>query len=103
MNRAKPPPAGVRLVAGGGQGTGIPRTPPRTIATWPSRGRNTLLDEPRPVQVHHDGTWYPGALTATRNEPDTGWWGFARFIVGVGDDALELEAPGRAARSRLAR
>jgi hypothetical protein len=56
------------------------RTPP-TIATWTSRGRNTLLDVPRPLEVHHDGAWYLGDLTATRYEPATGWWGFARFIV----------------------
>jgi hypothetical protein len=36
------------------------------------------------VQVHHDSTWYRGDRTATRYEPDPGWWGFARFIVGVG-------------------
>jgi hypothetical protein len=33
-----------------------------------------------PGPVH----WYPGDLTATRYEPGTGWWGFARFIAGVG-------------------
>ena len=56
------------------------RTPP-TIAGWTSRGRNTLLEEPRPVRVFHDGTWFLGDLTATRYEPGTGWWGFARFVV----------------------
>ena len=34
--------------------------------------------------MHHNGTWHPGDLTATRYEPGTGWWGMARFIVGVG-------------------
>jgi hypothetical protein len=38
---------------------------------------------PRPLEVHHDGAWYLGDLTATRYEPATGWWGFARLTVGV--------------------
>jgi hypothetical protein len=59
------------------------RTPP-TIATWISRGRNSILEQPRPVEVLHNGTWYRGDLTVTRYKPTTGWWGFARFIVGVG-------------------
>jgi hypothetical protein len=37
-----------------------------------------------PSRSTTNGTWYRGDLTATRYEPDTGWWGFARFIVGVG-------------------
>ena len=36
------------------------------------------------MRVLHDGTWYPGDLTATRYEPGTGWCGMAQFIVGVG-------------------
>ena len=53
-----------------------------TIASWTRRGRYTILNEPRPVEVLHDGQWYRGDLTATRHEPDTGWWGFARYVVG---------------------
>jgi hypothetical protein len=63
---------------------GVERRTPPTIASWTSRGRNTILEQPRPVEVHHDGSWYRGDLTTTRYEPDIGWWGFARFIVGVG-------------------
>ena len=33
------------------------------------RGRNTLLTEPRRVQVLHDGQWLGGWVTATRREP----------------------------------
>jgi hypothetical protein len=48
-------------------------------------------------------TWYPRDLTATRYEPDTGWWGMARFMVGVGmmhwhwkheSELLRLRGPG---------
>jgi hypothetical protein len=35
------------------------------------------------VEVWHDGRWYAGDVTAVRQEP-TCWWGFARFIVGIG-------------------
>ena len=52
--------------------------------SWTSRGRNTILEEPRPVEVLHDGQWFRGDLTATRHGPDAGWWGFARYVVGVG-------------------
>jgi hypothetical protein len=55
-----------------------------TVASWTSRGRNTVLDEPRPVDVVHNGAWFRGDLTATRYEPDAGWWGFAHYVVGVG-------------------
>jgi hypothetical protein len=34
--------------------------------------RNTLLEQPRPVEVLHDGAWSRGDLTATRYEPGTG-------------------------------
>ena len=54
------------------------------IATSTSRIADTILEQPRPVEVHYAGAWYRGDLTATRYEPDTGWWGMARFIVGVG-------------------
>jgi len=43
-----------------------------TVANWTSRGRNTVLDEPRPVDVVHNGAWYRGDLTATRYELDAG-------------------------------
>ena len=47
------------------------------------RGVTTILDEPRRVQVWHEGAWYDGWVTATRRHPDC-WWGMVRFMVGVG-------------------
>jgi hypothetical protein len=64
---------------------------PRSRA-WTSRGRNTILEEPRSVRVLHNGAWYPGDLTATRYEPATGWWGFCPVHRRRRDDALALEA-----------
>ena len=48
---------------------------------WP---QHHPLDESGPVRVHHNGDWYVGDLSVTRHEPDTGWWGMVRFVVGVG-------------------
>jgi hypothetical protein len=53
------------------------------VASWTRCGRNTILTEPRPVEVWHDGRWYVGDLTALRREP-TCWWGMVRFVVAVG-------------------
>ena len=41
-----------------------------------------MLDEPRPVQVFHDGHWYDGDLTAYRQ--DRAWWGYVRWVVAFG-------------------
>jgi hypothetical protein len=49
------------------------RTPP-TIGSWTSRGRNNLLEQPRPVEVHHNGTWYRGDLTATLTPGKASSW-----------------------------
>jgi hypothetical protein len=74
------------------------RTPP-TIANWTSRGRNTIPEQPRPFQVHHNGAWYRADLTELRREPNTGWWG-RRIRRRRRDDAL---APGNRVRATAGR
>jgi len=34
------------------------------VGSRTSRGVNTILDVPRPVQVRHEGRWHAGDLTA---------------------------------------
>ena len=41
---------------------------------------NVVLDEPRPVEVLHDGHWVPGWLLAYRHDPG-GWRGMVRYRV----------------------
>lgn len=56
-----------------------------SISSWTSKGQTSILPEPRPAEVLHDGAWYLGDLTAARHEPESGcWWGFARYVVVVG-------------------
>jgi hypothetical protein len=41
---------------------------------------NVILDDPRPVEVLHDGQWVPGRLLAYRRDRD-GWRGMVRYRV----------------------
>ncbi len=53
------------------------------MAPWNATGSCTILENPRPVQVHHDGAWLGGYVTAQRRDPD-GWWGLVRYYAGPG-------------------
>lgn len=44
-----------------------------------------MSDEPRPVEVLHDGRWIRGRLLGwTRRDEHGTWWGIVRYTAGVG-------------------
>ena len=69
-----------------------------TVASWTPRGVTTVLDEPRPVEVFHDGCWYAVDLTAYRQ--DRAWWGMVRFVRRGWADALAHGARALVAAAR---
>jgi hypothetical protein len=50
-----------------------------------------LLDEPRPVEVLHDGAWLAGWLTAYRRDRD-GWRAFVRYSSAPGMQYVQWRA-----------
>ena len=49
-------------------------------AAYPAGMAGTVLDDPRPVLVLHDGVWVPGRLLAYRRDA-SGWRGMVRYRV----------------------
>ncbi len=48
--------------------------------------------DPRPVEVLHEGRWYPGWVRDQRREPDGRWRALVTFTVAPGESYYRWES-----------
>lgn len=53
---------------------------------------------PRPVEVLHEGRWYPGWLEAVWRGGGDGWRAYVRYRVAVGSTFVQWRASGEVRR-----